>query len=154
MTDIHGLLARSAIGEPLLKGAGPRAAKLARGFRQDAFNYLLFLRLVPAFPFFLVNLVPALAGVRLGPFLAATVLGVMPAAVVYALAGRGLGSIIDRQLAAQSRCLARGESVCPLSFDARAVLTPELIAALVGIALLALLPVLVTRLRRQRSVSK
>src|SRR5689334_11944700 len=70
------LLARSAIGEPLLKGAGPRAAKLARGFRQDAFNYLLFLRLVPAFPFFLVNLVPALAGVRLGPFLAATVLGV------------------------------------------------------------------------------
>jgi hypothetical protein len=58
------------------------------------------------------------------------------------------------QLAAQSRCLARGNSVCPLSFDARAVLTPELIAALVGLALLALLPVLVTHLRRQRSVAK
>ena len=148
------LLARSAVGEPLLKRAGPRAAKLARGFRQDAFSYLLFLRLIPAFPFFLVNLVPALAGVRLGPFVAATVLGVMPAAIVYALAGRGLGSIIDMQLAAQSRCLARGDSVCPLSFNARAVLTPELIAALVGLALLALLPVLVTHLRRQRSVAK
>jgi uncharacterized membrane protein YdjX (TVP38/TMEM64 family) len=148
------LLARSAIGEPLLKRAGPRAAKLARGFRHDAFSYLLFLRLIPAFPFFLVNLVPALAGVRLGPFVAATVLGVVPAAIVYALAGRGLGSIIDMQLAAQSRCLARGDSVCPLSFDARAVLTPELIAALVGLALLALLPVLVTHLRRQRSVAK
>jgi uncharacterized membrane protein YdjX (TVP38/TMEM64 family) len=148
------LLARSAIGEPLLKRAGPRAAKLARGFRQDAFSYLLFLRLIPAFPFFLVNLVPALAGVRLAPFVAATVLGITPASLVYALAGRGLGSIIDMQLAAQSRCLARGESVCPLAFDARDILTPELIAALVGLALLALLPVLVTRLRRPRSVAE
>ena len=101
-----------------------------------------------------MNLVPALAGVRLAPFVAATVLGIAPAALVYALAGRGLGSIIDMQLAAQSRCLARGESVCPLSFDARAILTPELITALVGLALLALLPVLVARLRRQRSVAE
>ena len=60
------LVARSALGEPLLKRAGPRAAKLAEGFRADALSYLLFLRLVPAFPFFLVNLVPAFAGVRLG----------------------------------------------------------------------------------------
>ncbi len=60
------LVARTALGEPLLRRAGPRAAQLAQGFRDDAFSYLLFLRLVPAFPFFLVNLVPAFAGVRLG----------------------------------------------------------------------------------------
>src|SRR5690242_2840572 len=53
------LAARTALGDPLLRRAGPRANQLARGFRDDAFSYLLFLRLVPAFPFFLVNLVPA-----------------------------------------------------------------------------------------------
>jgi uncharacterized membrane protein YdjX (TVP38/TMEM64 family) len=146
------LLARSAFGEPLLKRAGPRAAQLARGFRDQAFSYLLFLRLVPAFPFFLVNLVPALAGVRLAPFLAATVLGILPASIVYALAGRGLDSIIDTQLEMQAACLARGETVCPLSFDPRDVLTPQLIAALIGLALLAVLPVLVSRWR-SRSAS-
>src|SRR5690606_3435559 len=57
------LVARTALGEPLMRKAGPRAVRLAKGFRQDAFSYLLFLRLVPAFPFFLVNLVPAFAGV-------------------------------------------------------------------------------------------
>lgn len=147
------LLDRSALGEPLLKRAGPRAAQLARGFRNRAFNYLLFLRLIPAFPFFLVNLVPALAGVRLAPFLAATVLGIMPASIVYALAGRGLDSVIDMQLQAQARCFARGETACPISFDARDVLTPQLIAALVGLALLALFPVLVSRWRGRSTSS-
>ena len=147
------LLARSAVGEPLLRRAGPRAAQLARGFRDQAFNYLLFLRLIPAFPFFLVNLVPAIAGVRLAPFLAATVLGVIPASIVYALAGRGLDSVIDSELQAQAQCLARGETECPVSFDARDVLTPQLLAALMGLALLALLPVLVGRWRARRSVS-
>jgi uncharacterized membrane protein YdjX (TVP38/TMEM64 family) len=113
----------------------------------------LFLRLIPAFPFFLVNLVPALAGVRLTPFVAATVIGVIPASIVYALAGRGLDSVIDVQLQAQARCFARGETVCPLSFDAHDVLTPQLLAALVGLAVLALLPVLLSRWRDWRSIS-
>ena len=91
------LVARTALGEPLLRLAGPRANQLAKGFRDDAFSYLLFLRLVPVFPFFLVNLVPAFAGVRLGPFIAATALGVIPAAVVFALAGTGLDSVIMAQ---------------------------------------------------------
>jgi uncharacterized membrane protein YdjX (TVP38/TMEM64 family) len=147
------LLARSALGEPLLKRAGPRAAQLARGFRDQAFNYLLFLRLIPAFPFFLVNLVPALAGVRLAPFVAATVIGVLPASIVYALAGRGLDSVIDMELQTQARCLARGEAMCSLSFDVRDVLTPQLIAALVGLALLALLPVILSRWKSRRSIS-
>lgn len=142
------LLARSALGEPMLKRAGPKAARLAKGFRAQAFSYLLFLRLIPAFPFFIVNLVPALAGVRLAPFVAATALGVLPAAAVYALAGRGLGSVIDMQLAAQARCLARGEGACPLTFDPRAVLTPDIVAALAGLALLALLPVAIRHARR------
>ena len=59
------LIARSAVGEHLVRRAGPLAEKLAQGFRDDAFSYLLFLRLVPIFPFWVINLVAALCGVRL-----------------------------------------------------------------------------------------
>ena len=141
------LVARTALGEPLLKRAGPRASQLAQGFRADAFNYLLFLRLVPAFPFFLVNLVPAFAGVKLSTFFAATVLGIIPAALVYAFAGTGLDSVIAAQKTSYDVCVAAGRADCRLSFNAGDVLTPELIGALIALALLALAPVLVKRLR-------
>lgn len=141
------LVARTALGEPLLRRAGPRAAQLARGFRDDAFSYLLFLRLVPAFPFFLINLVPAFAGVRLAPFVAATALGIIPGALAFAFAGTGLDSVIAAQQTANCDCLAAGISDCHLIFDAKDVLTPQLIGALVALGLLALVPVVVKRLR-------
>ncbi len=141
------LVARTALGEPLLKRAGPRAAQLAQGFRNDAFSYLLFLRVVPIFPFFLVNLVPAFAGVRLVPFVVATALGIIPAAIVYAFAGTGLDSVIAAQKTSYDVCVAAGRADCRLSFNAGDVLTPELIGALIALALLALTPVLVKRLR-------
>jgi len=141
------LVARTALGEPLLKRAGPRALKLAENFREDAFSYLLFLRLVPAFPFFLVNLVPAFAGVGLATFVAATAIGIIPGAVAFAFAGTGLDSIIAAQKHAYDACLAAGHAGCHLTFDAAAILTPELLGALVALALLALVPVVVKRLR-------
>jgi uncharacterized membrane protein YdjX (TVP38/TMEM64 family) len=147
------LVARSALGESLLRRAGPRASQLAKGFRDDAFSYLLFLRLVPAFPFFLVNLVPAFAGVRLGTFVAATALGIIPATFVYTFAGTGLDSVITVQKNSYQTCLAAGRSDCSLSFDAMDALTPQLIGALVALGLLALVPVVVKRLRARRSVS-
>jgi uncharacterized membrane protein YdjX (TVP38/TMEM64 family) len=141
------LVARTALGEPLLRRAGPRAAQLAQGFREDAFSYLLFLRLVPAFPFFLVNLVPAFAGVRLAPFVAATALGIIPGALVFAFAGTGLDSVIAAQQAANGDCLAAGRSDCHMIFEAKDVLTPQLLGALIALGLLALVPVVVKRLR-------
>ncbi|MFZ0984461.1 MAG: TVP38/TMEM64 family protein [Pseudolabrys sp.] len=137
------LVARTALGEPLLRRAGPRATQLARGFREDAFSYLLFLRLVPAFPFFLVNLVPAFAGVRLGPFVAATAIGISPGAIVFALAGAGLDSIIAAQKNSYDQCIAAKGADCRLVFEPADVLTPQLIAALVALGLLALMPVAV-----------
>lgn len=137
------LMARTALGEPLLRRAGPRATQLARGFREDAFSYLLFLRLVPAFPFFLVNLVPAFAGVRLGPFVAATAIGIIPGAIVFALAGAGLDSIIAAQKNSYDQCIAAKGADCRLVFEPADVLTPQLIAALVALGLLALMPVAV-----------
>jgi uncharacterized membrane protein YdjX (TVP38/TMEM64 family) len=144
------LVARTALGEPLLRRAGPRAAQLAQGFRDDAFHYLLFLRLVPAFPFFLVNLVPAFAGVRLATFVAATALGVIPGALVYAFAGTGLDSVLAAQAATYDACVAAGRTDCRMGFEAKDVLTPQLIGVLVALGLLALMPVLVKRLRARK----
>lgn len=141
------LIARTALGEPLLRRAGPRARQLAKGFRDDAFSYLLFLRLVPVFPFFLVNLVPAFAGVHLRSFVTATAIGVIPAVIVFSLAGTGLDSVIAAQKDSYNQCIASGEDTCRMVFDPSDVLTPQLIAALVGLGLLALIPVVVKRWR-------
>jgi uncharacterized membrane protein YdjX (TVP38/TMEM64 family) len=148
------LVARTALGEPLLKRAGPRATQLAEGFREDAFSYLLFLRLVPAFPFFLVNLVPAFAGVRLGPFVTATALGIIPGGVAYAFAGTGLDSVIAAQKENYDACMAAGQADCHLTFDPKDILTPELIGALIALGVLALVPVVVKRVRRRARLAE
>ena len=144
------LIARTACGEHLARRAGPVAARLADGFREDAFSYLLFLRLVPAFPFFLVNLVPALAGVRFVPFVAATALGIVPATFAFASVGAGLDSIIAAQEAAYRACLATGAASCRLDFDLTTAVTPQLLAALVALGVVALIPVAVKKLRARR----
>jgi uncharacterized membrane protein YdjX (TVP38/TMEM64 family) len=87
------LIARSAVGEGLRSRAGPLYGRVAAGMRANAFEYLLFLRLVPLFPFFLVNIVPALFEVRLRTFALATAVGIVPGTFVYANLGRELGSI-------------------------------------------------------------
>ncbi len=128
------LVARSALGEPLRARAGPWLSRLAEGFRADAFNYLLALRLVPVFPFWLVNLVPALLGVRLSTFALATAIGIVPGSLVYASLGAGLGVVLER-----------GEEP-----DLGLLLEPALLLPLFGLAVLALVPVLWRRLRRLR----
>ncbi|MFL6832287.1 MAG: TVP38/TMEM64 family protein, partial [Xanthobacteraceae bacterium] len=110
------LIAKSAIGDYLVRRAGPLAQKLARGFRADAFSYLLFLRLVPIFPFWVVNLVPALVGVKLRTFAAATAIGIVPATFVFAFVGAGLDSVIAAQQAAYQSCLAAARPDCRLAF--------------------------------------
>ena len=141
------LIAKSAIGDYLVRRAGPLAQKLARGFRADAFSYLLFLRLVPIFPFWIVNLVPALVGVKLRTFAAATAIGIIPATFVFAFVGAGLDSVIAAQQAAYQSCLAAARPDCRLAFHIDTALTPQLLVPLVGLGVLALVPVLVRRLR-------
>jgi uncharacterized membrane protein YdjX (TVP38/TMEM64 family) len=141
------LIARGAVGEILVRRAGPTVEKLAAGFRENAFCYLLFLRLVPLFPFWLVNLVPALAGVRVAPYLAATALGIIPGSFVFAFFGSGLDSVIDAQRAAFEACLAAGNSDCALSFDMHALATPRVVAAFIVLGLFALLPVVVKQVK-------
>jgi uncharacterized membrane protein YdjX (TVP38/TMEM64 family) len=146
------LVAKSAFGERLIRRAGPRAEKLAEGFRADAFNYLLFLRLVPLFPFWLVNLVPALAGVRLKTFAAATAIGILPAAFVFAFLGASLENILAGELADFRACLAAGHADCRLEFNPHAGATAELLAAFALLGILALVPVLAKRMRSRRTI--
>jgi uncharacterized membrane protein YdjX (TVP38/TMEM64 family) len=145
------LVARNACGETLIRRAGPLGCKLADGFRADAFSYLLFLRLVPAFPFFLVNIVPALVGVKLSTFVLATMLGIVPATFAFAFFGSGLDSILAGQESAFRACLESGRADCALYFDLGMILTPRLIAGLVVLGLIALIPVAVKRLKRMRA---
>lgn len=127
------LIARSAFGDTLKAKAGPFLAKMADGFAKDAFNYLLFLRLVPAFPFWAVNLAPALLGMKLVPYVVATAIGIIPGTMIFSLFGAGLGAVFER-----------GEDV-----SLKSVLNPTLLAAMVGMGLLSLLPIVLRRWRER-----
>ena len=119
------IAAKWAIGDALRKRAGPWLQRMEEGFRKNAFSYLLALRLVPAFPFWAVNLAPALLGVRFSTYVFATFIGIIPGGFVFSTFGAGIGSILD----------AGGE------ISVSAILTPQIITALVGLAILALVPV-------------
>jgi uncharacterized membrane protein YdjX (TVP38/TMEM64 family) len=119
------LIAKTALGDTLRAKAGPRIRRMEEGFREDALNYLLFLRLIPLFPFWLVNIVPAFLGVRLGVYLVGTFLGIIPGGIVYASVGNGLGAVFD----------AGGTP------DLGIIFRPEILLPIMGLALLALLPV-------------
>jgi uncharacterized membrane protein YdjX (TVP38/TMEM64 family) len=147
-------IAQSAVGEGLLRRAGPRARKIAEEIRADAFHYLLFLRLVPAFPFFLVNLAAALVAMPMWTFVAATAIGIIPATFAFSLAGAGLDSVIAAQAASFQACIAAGRADCRIHFEPTQVLTPQLIAALIALGLLALVPVVVRRWRARRQAPR
>jgi uncharacterized membrane protein YdjX (TVP38/TMEM64 family) len=143
--------ARTAFAEILARKASHLLGRFAEGFREDAFNYLLFLRLVPIFPFWLVNLAPALLGVRLSSFVAATAIGVIPGAFAFAFFGSGLDSVLAVQEETFMACVKAGDAGCKLDFDIKAALTPKLFVAFLVLGLMALVPVLVKRLRARRA---
>lgn len=147
------LIARTSLGQPLLNRAGPRIQTFAEGFRRRAFSYLLFLRLMPVVPFWITNLAAAFFGIRLRQFVLATQIGMLPASFTFAFAGSGLDEVIGAQAQARADCLARGGGNCPVDFDARSLLTPELMIALGILGILALAPVLYRRLKKGASGS-
>ncbi len=138
------LIVNTSLGATLAEKAGPFVAKLRDGFKENALSYLLFLRLVPVFPFFIVNLVPAVLGIPLRTYVIATGLGITPATTAYALAGNGLGSVIEAQNASYKACLAgrpAGAAGCNYDIDLTQLITKELIWAGIALGLVALIPV-------------
>lgn len=116
------IFARTMMGDNAMAHFGKTGARLARAIKANAWSYLLVLRLLPLFPFFLVNVIPAFAGVRLSTFVITTFIGIIPATIVFSLSGAGLGEVLDQ-----------GDGI-----SIQSILTPEIIAALAGLALLAL----------------
>jgi len=144
------LVARTAFGEALRAKAGPSLSRLVEGFRRDAMSYLLFLRLVPAFPFFIVNIAAALLGVPLRTYVIATVLGIIPATFAFASIGAGLDSIVGAAKAEQAACLAtRAAALCPLSLSPKSLVTREILIALTLLGIVSLIPVVYKKWSRR-----
>lgn len=118
--------AKTAFGDTLRRRAGPFVRKMEDGFSKNAFSYLLLLRLIPAFPFFIVNIAPALFNVRFSTFTLATFIGIIPGAFAFVSAGAGLGAVLD----------AGGEvKLSGLLTD------PKILTPIIALSLLALLPI-------------
>lgn len=129
------LAARTAFGGFLRERAGGMAQKLARGFEKDAFSYLLMLRMAPFIPLFVVNIAPALFNVRLGTFLAATLIGGLPGIFSFAWLGQGLDSVL-----AAARAAGRQVTLYEL-------VTPEITVALLALTLVVVLAPIVRKVR-------
>jgi uncharacterized membrane protein YdjX (TVP38/TMEM64 family) len=119
------LAARYLFADAARRRLGERARRFMEGFRHDAVSYLLFLRLVPVFPFWLSNLVPAFTPVRTRTYVLTTAVGILPGSFVFANLGESLGRIDSP----------------------RQLLSPEVLLALALLGVLALLPVFIRKLR-------
>jgi uncharacterized membrane protein YdjX (TVP38/TMEM64 family) len=129
------LAARYAFYDLMRAKAGNAIRKMEEGFAENAFSYLMVLRLIPIFPFWLVNLVPALLGVKLRSFVFGTMIGIIPGTFVYASIGDGLGALFDQ-----------GKTP-----DLGIIFEPRILTPIIGLAVLAMLPVAYKKLRQRKS---
>ncbi len=111
--------------------AGPFVQRFEAGFRRNALNYLLILRLIPIFPFWLVNLVAGAVGLRLSIYVLGTFIGIIPGTFILASVGNGLGTLVD-------------EGRRP---DLAILFRPSVLLPILGLAVLVLLPILYQRRR-------
>ncbi|OGT50918.1 MAG: hypothetical protein A3E84_03690 [Gammaproteobacteria bacterium RIFCSPHIGHO2_12_FULL_42_13] len=126
------LAVRSAIGDYLANKAKGWVAKMEEGFRKNAFNYLLVLRLVPLFPFWAINVVAALLAIPLRVFFIATLIGIIPGSFVYVMVGNSLNAVFQSDQTP----------------DLRIIFTPAILLPLLALAVLALLPVIYKALKK------
>jgi len=99
------LVSRTLLRDWVVRKFGGRMEGIDRGLRENGFSYLLFLRLVPAFPFFLVNLACGVTGLPLRTYALGTFLGIMPGSLVFVNAGASLAAIESVSQVASPRVL-------------------------------------------------
>lgn len=138
-------IARTSLGDVLVRRAGPRLKGLANGFRKNAFSYLLFLRFLPVFPFWLVNLAAAVFGVPLRTFALATMIGIVPVTLTFATAGAGLESAIAAHRQEQRACQMLGGADCARPMRLRDLVTGKILIAFAALSVLSLVPVVLRR---------
>ncbi|MCR8548160.1 TVP38/TMEM64 family protein [Salipiger sp. P9] len=133
------LAARAGLGRALAARMDASEGTLGRvkaGLRDNEVSVLFLLRLVPAVPFFVANLLPALVGVKLWNFTWTTALGIIPGALVFTSIGVGVGEVFDR-----------GEAP-----DLSLLWAPHVIGPLLGLAALAALPMVIRALRGRKGI--
>lgn len=131
------LAARWGLGERLaarMEASDGSVKRIKDGIDENQWSMLFLIRLVPAVPFFVANLVPALVGVPLSRFAISTFFGIIPGALVYTSVGAGLGEVF-----------ARGETP-----DLGIIFTPPILLPILGLSLLAALPILIKALRGRK----
>lgn len=116
-----------------IEGSGGAVAKLQAGLRENEWSVLFLMRLVPAVPFFVANLIPAFVGIKLSRFAISTFFGIMPGALVFTSVGAGLGEVF-----------ARGETP-----DMSIIFAPHVLGPILGLAALSALPILLKLLRKK-----
>lgn len=131
------IAARAGLGERLaarMDSSDGAVKRIKEGIDRNQWEMLFIMRLVPAVPFFVANLIPALVGVSLSRFVITTFLGIIPGAVVYTSVGAGLGEVFER-----------GETpYLGLIFE------PHILLPILGLAALAALPIVIKALRGRK----
>lgn len=131
------LAARAGFGQAAaakMQASTGAASRLQAALQENQWSALLIMRLVPALPFFLANLIPAFVGIRLFPFALTTLLGIIPGTVVFTSIGAGLGEVF-----------ARGETP-----DLGIIFSLPVLLPLLGLAALSALPIVIKYLRKDR----
>lgn len=131
------IAAKTAFAETLSAKAGPFLNKIEHGFQQNATSYLLFLRLVPVFPFWLINIIAGLLNVPIATFVISSFIGIIPGTFVYVSVGNSLGSLFARD---QTPNLA-------------IIFKPNFQLPLLALAILAIIPILYKYIAKKRKQS-
>jgi uncharacterized membrane protein YdjX (TVP38/TMEM64 family) len=131
------LAAKTSLGASLKERAGPWMEKFEKGFQENEISFLFLLRLVPALPFFVANLLPAFFGVKLFTYVWTTFLGILPGTAVYTSIGTGLGEVF-----------AKGEDLSLNVFADPAVWGP-----FAGLTFLAVLPIIIKKVRGKPAIA-
>ncbi len=127
---------RWGLGERLaarIDASDGRVKRLKDQIAKNEVPVLFLIRLVPAVPFFVANVVPALVGARPRNFALTTFFGIMPGGLVYTWVGSGLGEVF-----------ARGETP-----NLGIIFEPYILGPLLGLCALAALPIAIRAFRRQ-----
>lgn len=132
------LAAKTALRDILVQKAGTWLRRAEAEFHENAVSFMLLMRLVPVIPFFAANLAAALLGVRLTTYVWTTLVGIIPGSGVYAWVGAGVDEVVSR-----------GETP-----DLGLIFDPNILGPIIGLCVLAALPVAVRKLRRRKQAAE
>lgn len=133
------LAARWGFGEKLaakMETSDGIVKKIKDGIDENQWSMLFLIRLVPAVPFFVANLVPSFVGVPLRRFVISTFFGIIPGSVVYTSVGAGLGAVFER-----------GETP-----NLGIIFEPQILLPIIGLCVLAALPIVIKAVRGKQGL--